>query len=117
MTEKPINVKLSRLRIAPRKVRLVADLIRGKEVEEARNILKFTVKKASRPLLKLLNSALANAENNFDIDRDEVDLYVDKIVVNEAPTMKRWRAIARGRTQEIKKRSSHIELSLKKVNK
>src|SRR6056297_2698053 len=117
MTEKPINAKLSRLRIAPRKVRLVADLIRGKEVEEARNILKFTVKKAAKPILKLLNSALANAENNFDIDREEVDLYIDKIVVNEAPTMKRWRAVARGRTHETNKRSSHIELNLKKKNK
>jgi len=112
---KPIVAKLNHLQISSQKVRLVADLIRGKETEEAQDILRFTVKKGVDSLRKLLNSALANAENNFDINVDEEKLKVSEIVVNEGPTMKRWSAEARGRTDEIHKRSSHIKMVLTKI--
>ena len=69
-----VTAKLKHLHIAPRKVRLVADLIRGRSAEEAQRVLNFTVKRASQPLLKLLKSALSNAKNNFQID--EKDLYI-----------------------------------------
>lgn len=106
----PITAKLKHLRIAPRKVRLVADLIRGKSVEEARSILGFTVKRAALPLLKLLNSGVANAKNNFQAD--EPLLYISKITVDEGPKLKRWRARARGRAAQIQKKSSHVFLAL-----
>ena len=73
----PVTAKLRHLRITPRKVRLVADLIRGKRAEEAQNILNFTIKKAAFPILKLLRSALANAKNSFQLD--ESNLYISKI--------------------------------------
>jgi len=78
-----VTVKLRYLRISARKVRLVADLIRGKKTEEAQTILRFTIKKAARPLLKLLKSALASATNNFRME--ESNLYVSKILVDEGP--------------------------------
>ena len=106
-----VVAKLHYLRIAPRKVRLVADLIRGKSVEEAQTILNFTVKKATQPLLKLLNSAIANAKNNFQLE--ESNLYISRITVDEGPKYKRWRARARGRASEIQKKTSHITLVLK----
>jgi len=76
-----VTAKLNYLRIAPRKVRLVVDLIRGKTVGEAQTILNFTTKRANKPLLKLLKSAAANAKHNFQID--ESNLYISKIVVDE----------------------------------
>ena len=108
-----INAKLSYLRIAPRKVRLVVDLIRGKTVDEAQAILNFTVKRATHPLLKLLKQAIANAKNSFQTK--QTDLYVSKITVDEGPMLKRWRARARGRAFEIKKRTSHITLTLNMI--
>ncbi len=108
-----ITAKLKYLRIAPRKVRLVANLIRGKRIEEAQNILNFTIKKSTRPILKLLNSAVANARNNFQLDSS--DLYISKITVDQGPKYKRWRPRARGRVSEIQKKSSHITLVLEKV--
>ncbi len=105
-----VIAKLNYLRIAPRKVRLVADLIRGKSVEEAQTILNFTVKKAAKPLSKLLNQALANAKHNFQLDSS--DLYVAKIMVNEGPKYKRWQPRARGRVSEIQKKTSHIMVAL-----
>lgn len=95
--------------MTPRKVRLVADLVRGKEAEEAKKQLKFCKKKASEPMLKLLNSALANAEEDFEVGGD---LKIDKLVVNEGPTMKRREFASRGQTNIINKRTSHIELEL-----
>lgn len=105
-----VTAKLNYLRIAPRKVRLLADLIRGKSVEEARTILRFTVKKGAQPLLKLLNSAAANAKNNLKLT--EANLFISKIEVNEGPKYKRWRPRARGQAYEIQKKTSHINLVL-----
>ena len=110
-----MTAKLKYLRIAPRKVRLVADLIRGKRIEEARNILNFTIKKAAPPLLKLLRSATANAKNNFQLD--ESNLYIAKILVDEGPKYKRWRARARGRAEEIQKKTSHVTVVLDEIVK
>ena len=111
----PVIAKLKYLRIAPRKVRLVADLIRGKRIEEAQNILNFKVKKAALPLLKLLRSATANAKNNFQLD--ESNLYIAKILVDEGPKYKRWRARARGRAEEIQKKTSHVTVVLDEIVK
>lgn len=105
-----ITAKLRYLRIAPRKVRMVVDLIRGKSVEEAQTILAFVVKNAAAPLLKLLNSAVANAKNNFQIDSS--NLYIAKITVDEGQKYKRWRPRARGQAYEIQKKTSHITLVL-----
>jgi len=98
------------IRMSPRKVRIVADNITGQPVEKAINQLTFTPKKAARILLKVLNSALANAEQNADIDVDT--LYVKKVCVDQGPTMKRWRARAQGRAYRIYKRSSHVMIVL-----
>jgi len=106
-----IKAKLSYLRISPRKVRLVTDLVRGLKVTDAQNQLRFSVKRGALPVLKLLNSAIANAKHNFGIDLDS--LYIEKIIVNTAPMLKRWKARSRGMANPIKKRSSHIELTLK----
>lgn len=112
--------RLKNLRISPRKVRLVADLIRGKKVADARDILRFTVKKSSEPLGKLLESAVANAENaaaerSERIDGDE--LFVTRIMVNEGRTLHRYQPRARGRACRIRKRSSHVELVLSETKK
>ena len=96
------------VRIAPRKVRLVVDLIRGKQVGEAVAILKHTPKAASPVVEKLLKSALANAEHNYDMDVN--NLVVSKVFVDEGPTMKRFRPRAMGRASQINKRTSHITI-------
>jgi large subunit ribosomal protein L22 len=106
----PVTAKLKYLRIAPRKVRLVADLIRGKKVSQALNFLEFLPKKAAPPLLKLLKQAIANAKNNFQLD--ESNLYISKILVDEGPKLKRQMPRARGQADEIYKRTSHISLVL-----
>lgn len=106
----PATAKLNYLRIAPRKVRLLADLIRGKSVEQAQNILSFTTKRASQPLLKLLKSAMASAKNQFR--EQEQDLYISKITVDEGPKLKRWMPRARGSAYEIQKKTSHVTLIL-----
>jgi len=105
-----VKAKLKYLRISPRKVRLVADLIRGKNIEEAQDILKFTVKRASLPLNKLLDSAISNAKNNFHLNPDV--LYIKKITVDEGPKYKRWMPRMRGQAYQIKKKTSHITLIL-----
>ena len=110
-----ISAKLRHLRIAPRKVRLVADLIRGKSAEEAQTILNFTVKKAAQPILKLLNSALANVKNNFQLD--PLNLYVSRITVDEGQKLKRWRSRARGTAYGIQKKTSHVNLALDEIAK
>jgi len=104
------EAKLNYLRISPRKVRLVADLIRGKKAREAAAILVFTTKKAAKPMKKLLDSAIANAKNNFQAEEDT--LYISKITVDEAPKLKRWRARSRGRSMQIQKKASHIAIVL-----
>lgn len=109
----PITAKLRYLRIAPRKVRLVADIIRGKSVEESQAILSFVTKKAALPLLKLLNSAVASARNNYQLD--SADLLISKITVDEGPKYKRWQPRARGQAYEIQKKTSHIILVLEEI--
>jgi len=108
-----VKAKLNYLRIAPRKVRLVADMIRGKRVEEAQRILQFTRKRAAGPLLKLLNSAISNAKHNFQLKAE--NLWISKLLVNEGPKLKRWRPRARGRAFEIQKKTSHITIVLKEL--
>ena len=110
MKTMPATAKLNHLRIAPRKVRLVADAIRGKSLAEARDVLNFTVKKASKPIRKLLESAVKNATNNEDME--ESLLYIKEIKVNEGPSLKRWRPRARGRADVMQKRTSHVEIVL-----
>ena len=111
----PTTAKLRYLKIAPRKVRLVADLIKGKSVKEAQTILSFTVKKAAQPLLKLLKSAVDNAKNNFQLE--ESALYIAKITVDEGPKYKRWMPRARGQASEIQKKSSHVTIVLGEIGK
>ena len=94
------------VRISPRKVRVVIDLIRGKNVDKARTILAFSDRNAAETILKVLNSAIANAENNFGMRAD--DLYVKPCYVDEGPTLKRIRPRAKGSAARILKRSSHI---------
>ena len=98
------------VRISSRKVRIVIDLIRGKSVREAEAILRYTTKAATEPVLKLLNSAVANPENNLELNRD--DLYVAEVYANQGPTLMRFRARARGRASRIRKRTSHITIVL-----
>lgn len=104
------KARLSTLRSTPQKTRLVADLIRGKEVVEAENILRFTPRRAAKPILKLLQSAKANAVNNHDMFEDT--LFVSKIMVDEGPVLKRFLPRARGRADLLRKRTSHITIVL-----
>ena len=110
------NVKVGKAilkyaRISPRKVSIVLDLIRGKDVEVAMGILKNTHKSASEYLIKLLKSAIANAENNFSLDGDE--LYVSECYVCPGPTLKRMMPRAKGSANRILKRTSHVTLVVK----
>lgn len=98
------------IRMSPQKVRLVVDLVRGKRVQEAQNILLYTRKYAAGIVAKVLKSAAANAAQNPNID--ENILYVKAIYVDHGPTLKRWRARAQGRAAGIKKRTSHITVVL-----
>ena len=93
-------------RISPRKVQIVCDLIRGKDVKTAQGILMATPKAASELLLKLLKGAVANAENNFNMDPEK--LYVSATYANPGPILKRFRPRAQGRAYRINKRTSHI---------
>ena len=102
---------LSYARISSRKVKIVADLIRGKSVEEAQKIVKFAPKASSEILEKLLNSAIANAENNHFMNRS--NLYVAEIYANQGPTLKRIRPAAKGSAVRIRKRTSHITIVLR----
>lgn len=104
------KAQLRHLRIAPQKVRLVADLIRGKQVEEALNILQFTQKRSSQPLAKLVKSAVANADQKGGVDIDS--LYVGKCFVDGGPVLKRFMPRAQGRATPIIKRTSHVTVAL-----
>ncbi len=99
------------VRTAPRKMRLVVDAIRGRSVEDARNILNFTPKRAARTLVKVLNSAVANAENNHELDPDR--LFVWRAFVDQGPAVKRFIPRARGRASGVKKYTSHVTIELK----
>jgi len=103
--------KLKHLRIAPRKVRLVADLVRGKMALESLVVLNYVTKRAAGPMAKLLQSAIVNAKNNFELD--ENILYISKLTVDEGPKLKRWRPRAMGRAYPIQKKTSHITIILK----
>jgi large subunit ribosomal protein L22 len=98
------------VRISPRKARLVTDHIRGRSVPEARTVLAFTTRAAAREIEKVLKSAVANAEANHGLFGD--DLLVSSAYVDEGPTIKRWRARARGRAARIHKRTCHITIKL-----
>lgn len=102
------------VRIAPRKARLVIDLIRGKDVAEADSILENLNNKASTLIRKVLVSAVANAENNLELNKE--NLYVKEAYINEGRTMKRGRAGAKGRPDPILKRTSHITVVVSEKN-
>lgn len=95
-------------RIAPRKARQVIDMIRGKKVSDAQTILKFTPRFAAEIISKVLNSAIANAENNHKMNRDS--LYISEAYVDQGPTLKRFMPRAQGRASAIHKRTSHITI-------
>jgi len=105
-----VKAKTKYLRISPRKVRLVVDVVRGLPVTEALERLAVLNKRAVRPVVKLINSAIANAENNFELKKE--DLFIKFFAVDEGPTLKRWRARAFGRAAMIRKRTSHLNLVL-----
>ena len=98
------------IRVTPRKVKIVIDLIRGKQVDQALAILAYTPKSAAPVVEKLLNSAIANAENNLEMDRGS--LYVAEVYANQGPTLKRYWARSHGRADMIKKHTSHITIVL-----
>ncbi|NLZ39012.1 MAG: 50S ribosomal protein L22 [Firmicutes bacterium] len=99
------------IRISPRKARLVVDQIRGRDVQEALAILKMIPNRPAKPIYKVLHSAMANAENNYAMNRE--DLYVAQAFVNQGPVLKRYRARARGMASRIRKPTSHITIILK----
>ena len=109
----PVVAKLNYLRITPRKLRLIADLIRKKKVDEAEAILNFARKRGAEPLLKLLKTAVADAKNNFQLEPN--NLYISKITVDKGPKYKRWKPRARGAAYEIQKKTSHITLVLDEI--
>ena len=113
MQEKKVEARaeLKYARISARKVKIVADLIRGKSAAEALSIVKFTPKASSEIIEKLLKSAIANAENNHNMKHD--NLYVSEIYANQGPTLKRIRPAAKGSAVRIRKRTSHITIVLK----
>lgn len=108
-----VTAHLRNLRIAPRKVRLVADLVRGKKAEDAVVELRMQSKLAAEPVRKLIESAMANAEHNNKLDR--TDLVVSEIFVNDAITMKRFMPRAFGRASLLRKRGSHVTVSVSPV--
>lgn len=110
-----ITAKLNRFRVSPRKARLVVDLVRGMDAERARAQLSFSKKGTSEPILKLLDSALANAKNNFS--KTESAFYIKKIFVDQGPTYKRFRPRARGMVSPINKRTSNITIVLDEKKK
>ena len=107
------TAKATYIRIAPRKVQIVLDLIRNQPVEKAMAILKYTPKAACEPLMKLLKSAIANAENNNNMDVTR--LYVAECSVSQGPTLKRIRPRARGSANRINKKTSHITLVVREA--
>jgi large subunit ribosomal protein L22 len=108
-----VKASLKHLKIAPRKTRLVAGLVRGLEVNKAINQLKFLNKKSAHPVLKLINSAVASAVNNFDLDKN--NLIIKEIRVEDGKTLKRWMPRAHGRATTIRKRMSHVYITLAEI--
>lgn len=112
-----ITAKLNYYRTSPQKVRLVADLIRGKKVTNALSQLNFSKKKSAPIVARLLNSAISNAKHNFRIDTEKTDLYIKEIRVDEGPAYKRYKAQWRGTTHPYKRRTSHITVVLEERQK
>ena len=110
MENETITAKSKYIRQSPYKLRLVLNLIRGLPVSEALDILKFTKRKASDEITKVIQSAMANAEDNFGLNSN--DLYISKAIADEGPTLKRFRPRARGRAGRINKRTSHLIIEL-----
>jgi large subunit ribosomal protein L22 len=109
-----ITARLNDYRQSPRKVRLVANLVKGKKVEEVKNTLSFLIKRASKPLSDLLDSAIANASHNFNLSADQ--LYVKEFRVDEGQVLKRRRPRARGMAYPINKRTSHVLITLDTID-
>ncbi len=105
-----VIAKARNLRISPRKVRLVIGLVRGMDVDKAAAQLSFMSKASARPVLKLMQSAMANAEHNFKLNK--ADLFIKSIVADGGPVMDRWRPRAFGRAAPIRKRTSHVTIVL-----
>ncbi len=105
-----VTAQLNNLRISPRKVRLVADRVRGAQVDEAIGFLSYDLRKTAEPMQKLLKSAVANAENNFKLKSK--NLYIEDVTVGEGPTLKRWIPRAYGRASKILKRTSRVRVVL-----
>ncbi len=110
-----VTAQLRFYRMGPRKMRLLADLIRGKRALRAATILSVLNKKGAKPLLKLLNSALANAVHNYSLQKE--DLIVTTITVDGGPVLKRWMPKAHGRATPVRERTSHIKLTLVPISK
>ena len=110
-TEAPVvRASAKYVRVTPQKARLVADQVRGKPVTEAVALLTFSPRGAARDIQKLVESAMANAENNHDLVAEE--MLISAINVDEGPTLRRWRARARGRATRIDKRTCHVSVAL-----
>ncbi|SHG05277.1 large subunit ribosomal protein L22 [Jatrophihabitans endophyticus] len=107
--------KASHVRVTPMKARRVVDLIRNRPAQEALAALKFQPQAAAEPVAKVLASAIANAENNFDLD--PASLVISRAYVDEGPTMKRFRPRAQGRAYRIRKRTSHITIEVESVDR
>lgn len=105
-----VKAKARHIHMSPRKVRLVVDVIRGKRVADAQTQLQFMKKSAALPVLKLLNSAVANATHNFQLEPS--NLVVKTITADEGPTLHRWTPKAQGRATPIRKRTTHISIIL-----
>ena len=105
-----VKAKLKYIKTAPRKVRLVLGAIRGLGVEKALNQLKFLDKKVAHEIKKLLDSAISNAVNNFELERS--NLFIKEITGDDGPTLKRWAPKARGRATPVRKRTTHVNLIL-----
>ncbi|MFA5878396.1 MAG: 50S ribosomal protein L22 [Candidatus Staskawiczbacteria bacterium] len=108
-----VTVKLNYLRIAPRKVRQAANLVRGKKAEQADAMLDVLANKPGKCILKLLRSGVAAAKNDYKLDSD--NLYISEIFVNEGPKLKRWEPVSRGSGHPLWKRGSHITLTLGEI--
>ncbi len=108
-----VKAKVKHIRMSPRKVRLVADVVRGMDVNAALDQLRVMNKWAKRPIKKLIESAISNATNNFELDKD--NLFIKEIRVDEGATLKRWMPRAHGRATPIRKRTSHIIVTLGEI--
>jgi large subunit ribosomal protein L22 len=108
-----VKAKIKFIRMSPTKIRLVANLIKKLPVAKALDQLQFINKAAARPVAKLINSAIANAEHNFELVKD--NLFIKEITVNQGPTLKRWQPKAHGRATPLRKRTSHVNLVLGEI--